>query len=78
MGVEFPKGIMIKPELRSRACRPRSGAESNLHFGVRAEPMLQELEVVKEQLAAKTNGDTRRFLDQMDSRLAEHRTPGQW
>ena len=27
---------------------------------------------MKEQLAAEANGDTRRFLDQMDSWLAEH------
>ena len=39
---------------------------------MKADPILQELEVVKEQLAAEANGDTRRFLDQMDSWLAEH------
>ena len=39
---------------------------------MKADPILQELEVVKEQLAAEAHGDTRRFLDQMDSWLAEH------
>ena len=39
---------------------------------MKADPILQELEVVKEQLAAEACGDTRRFLDQMDSWLAEN------
>ena len=39
---------------------------------MKTEPILQELDVVKEQLAAEAHGDTRRFLDQMDSWLAEH------
>jgi len=39
---------------------------------MKTEPILQELEAVKEQLAAEARGDTRRFLDQMDSWLAEH------
>jgi hypothetical protein len=39
---------------------------------MKAEPMLLELEAVKERLAAEANGDTRRFLDQMDAWLAEH------
>ena len=39
---------------------------------MKTEPILQELEVVKEQLATEAHGDTRRFLDQMDSWLAEH------
>ena len=39
---------------------------------MKTEPILQELEAVKEQLASEANGDTRRFLDQMDSWLAEH------
>src|SRR5258706_5947947 len=37
-----------------------------------AEPILQELEAVKEQLAAEAGGDTRRFLDQMEAWLVEH------
>ena len=39
---------------------------------MKADPILQELEAVKAQLAVEANGDTRRFLDQMDSWLAEH------
>jgi hypothetical protein len=39
---------------------------------MKTEPMLLELEVVKEQLAAEARGDTRRFLDQMDAWLVEH------
>ena len=39
---------------------------------MKAEPMLQELEAVKEQLAAEAGGDTRRFLDQMEAWLVEH------
>jgi hypothetical protein len=39
---------------------------------MKAEPMLLELEAVKERLAAEANGDTRRFLDQMDAWLVEH------
>ena len=39
---------------------------------MKADPILQDLEVVKEQLAAEAHGDTRRFLDQMDSWLGEH------
>ena len=34
--------------------------------------MLQELEAVKERLAAQADGDTRRFLEQMDAWLVEH------
>ena len=34
--------------------------------------MLQELEAVKERLAAQAGGDTRRFLDQMDAWLDAH------
>ena len=39
---------------------------------MKTEPMLQELEAVKAQLAAAAHGDARRFLDQMDAWLAEH------
>jgi hypothetical protein len=39
---------------------------------MKAEPMLQELEAVKEQLAAEVGGDTRRFLDQMEAWSVEH------
>jgi hypothetical protein len=39
---------------------------------LKAEPILQELEAVKERLAAEANGDTRRFLEQMEAWLEEH------
>ena len=39
---------------------------------MKAEPMLQELEAVKEQLAAEAGGDTWCFLDQMEAWLVEH------
>ena len=39
---------------------------------MKTEPILQELEAVKAQLAAAAHGDSRRFLDQMDAWLAEH------
>jgi hypothetical protein len=39
---------------------------------MKAEPILQELEAVKERLAAEVGGDTRRFLDQMEAWLVEH------
>ncbi|HEX5399189.1 MAG TPA: hypothetical protein VFY06_09090 [Verrucomicrobiae bacterium] len=39
---------------------------------MKTEPILQELEVVKDRLALEAHGDTRRFLDQMDAWLAEH------
>jgi hypothetical protein len=39
---------------------------------MKAEPILLELEAVKERLSAEAHGDTRRFLDQMDAWLAEH------
>ncbi|HZL77899.1 MAG TPA: hypothetical protein VFC17_03530 [Candidatus Limnocylindrales bacterium] len=39
---------------------------------MKAEPILLELEAVKERLAAEANGDTRLFLDQMDAWLVEH------
>ena len=38
--------------------------------------MLQEIEAVKERLAAQAGGDTQRFLDQMDAWLAEHPQAG--
>src|SRR5450759_817753 len=43
---------------------------------MKAEPILLELEAVKERLAAEANGDTRRFLAQMDVWLVEHPHPG--
>jgi hypothetical protein len=39
---------------------------------MKAEPILQELEAVKERLSAEANGDTRRFLDQMEAWLVAH------
>ena len=39
---------------------------------MKAEPILQELEAVKERLATQAEGDTQRFLEQMDTWLAEH------
>ena len=39
---------------------------------MKAEPILQELEAVKERLAAQADGDTQRFLDQIDAWLVEH------
>ena len=39
---------------------------------MKAEPILQELESVKERLADQAGGDTRRFLDQMEAWLDAH------
>ena len=39
---------------------------------MKAQPILQELEAVKERLAAQADGDTQRFLEQMDAWFAEH------
>ena len=39
---------------------------------MKTEPILQELEAVKDRLASEAHGDTRRFLDQMDSWLVTH------
>jgi hypothetical protein len=39
---------------------------------MKAEPILQEIEAVKEILTAEAGGDTRRFLDQMEAWLVEH------
>ena len=39
---------------------------------MKAEPMLEEIEAVKERLAAEAGGDTLRFLDQMDAWLNAH------
>src|ERR1035437_481840 len=39
---------------------------------MKAEPILQEIEAVKERLAAQADGDTQRFLEQMDAWLGEH------
>jgi hypothetical protein len=43
---------------------------------MKAEPILLELEVVKERLAEEAGGDTLRFLDQMDAWLVEHPQTG--
>ena len=43
---------------------------------MKAEPLLQDLEAVKERLAAQSGGDTRRFLDQMEGWLDAHPHPG--
>ena len=43
---------------------------------MKAEPILQDLEAVKERLAAQSGGDTRRFLDQMEAWLDAHPHPG--
>ena len=39
---------------------------------MKAEPILLELEAVKERLAAEAGGDTRRFLDQMEAWAVKH------
>jgi hypothetical protein len=39
---------------------------------MKAEPILQELEAVKENFAAEANGDTRRFLGQMEAWAVAH------
>ena len=39
---------------------------------MKAEPILLELEAVKERLAEEASGDTRRFLDQMEAWGVEH------
>ena len=39
---------------------------------MKAEPILLELEAVKERLATEAGGDTRRFLDQMEAWAVEH------
>jgi hypothetical protein len=39
---------------------------------MKAEPILQELEAVKERLAMQAGGDTQRFLEQIDAWLAAH------
>lgn len=39
---------------------------------MKTEPMLQELEAVKERLAREANGDTRLFLEQLDAWLEQH------
>jgi hypothetical protein len=39
---------------------------------MKAEPILLELEAVKENFAAQANGDTRRFLDQLDAWAVAH------
>jgi hypothetical protein len=39
---------------------------------MKAEPILLELEAVKERLSAEAHGNTRRFLDQMEAWLVEH------
>ena len=39
---------------------------------MQADPILLELEAVKERLAAEAGGDSRRFLDQMEAWAVEH------
>ena len=39
---------------------------------MQAEPILLELEAVKERLATEASGDTQRFLDQMEAWVVEH------
>ena len=39
---------------------------------MKTEPMLQDLEAVKERLAREANGDTRLFLEQLDAWLEQH------
>src|ERR1035441_10371061 len=39
---------------------------------MKAEPILLELEAVKERLSAEAHGNTRRFLYQMEAWLVEH------
>ena len=39
---------------------------------MKTEPILRELEVVKDRLALEAQGDTRRFLDQMEAWLETH------
>lgn len=43
---------------------------------MKAEPIFQDLEAVKGRLVAGANGDTGRFLDQMEAWLAEHPPAG--
>jgi hypothetical protein len=39
---------------------------------MKPEPILLELEAVKERLAAEASGDSRRFLDQMEAWAVKH------
>ncbi len=39
---------------------------------MKADPILQEVEAVKDRLAEQAGSDLQRFLDQMDAWLAEH------
>jgi len=39
---------------------------------MKADAILQELEAAKEKLAAQADGDTRRFLEQMEAWLEQH------
>ncbi len=39
---------------------------------MKTEPMLQDLETVKERLAREANGDTRLFLEHLDAWLEQH------
>ena len=39
---------------------------------MKVEPIIQEIEAVKDRLAEQAGGELRRFLDQMDTWLAEH------
>jgi hypothetical protein len=43
---------------------------------MKTEPMLKELEAIKERLAREANGDTRLFLEQLDVWREKHPHPG--
>jgi len=43
---------------------------------MKVEPILVEIEAVKERFAAEANYDTRRFLDQMEAWAESHPHPG--
>src|SRR2546426_5152384 len=43
---------------------------------MKAEPILREVEAVKDRLSEQAGGDMRRFLDQMDAWLQQHPHPG--
>jgi hypothetical protein len=43
---------------------------------MKVEAIIQEVEAVKDRLAAEAGGGLRRFLDEMDTWLAQHPHPG--
>lgn len=43
---------------------------------MKADPILDEIETIKERLAKETGGDLRRFLEDMDGWLEAHPHPG--